>query len=259
MNLRATNPRVYCAVFTMILLAPIGCQEESSQQTAITTSVTAPASSGTRPAQDDAKMAQEAFEEGTRLGKKGEYETAAQAYSRAIDLNPGYTDAYTFRALTYLKLGNFDRAVMDLDKVIALDPTADSYRTRADVYARNGYLDKAIKDYDKLLELDPGSASGYRNRATAYGEKNDYQKAIGDITKAIEVEPNNPMWRYDRAILKANYGDYSAAMIDAEYALKLSGGEPDLRPGEERETSEINFNCMRLIADLERAGAKRSQ
>jgi tetratricopeptide (TPR) repeat protein len=105
----------------------------------------------------------------------------------------------------------------------------------------------------------PSSASGYRNRATAYGEKKDYKKAIEDITKAIGHDPKDPQWYFDCAILKAKRGDYDAAMIDAETALGLSGGVPDLHPEEAKITDELTFNCIRLIANLEREGAKRTR
>lgn len=259
MKPKLTDCRVFYAMFTIIVVALIGCENKSSQPKTSTQNTATQAAKDTTPSPDVSQTPEDALREGASLGKRGQYEKAVQAYSRAISLNPQYTKAYTFRGLTYLQLGNFAIAIKDLNKVIALDPTADSYRTRTDVYARNGYLDKAIAGYDKLLELDPRSASGYSNRATAYGEKNDYKKAIEDITRAIELEPKDPRWRFDRAILKTQRGDYDAAMIDAEAALSLSGGVPDLRPGEARETSEFKFNCMRLIADLEKAGAQRSR
>jgi tetratricopeptide (TPR) repeat protein len=259
MKFKLTKGPVFYVTLMIIVLAFIGCEDKLSQESAVTQNATAPETKDRSPSPDGSQTAEDAFREGTSFGRRGQYEKAVQAYSKAIELNPKYTKAYTFRGLTYLELGNFTDAIKDLDKVIALDPTAYSYRTRADVYARNGYLDKAIMDYDKVLELNTRSASGYRNRAIAYGEKRDYKKAIRDITRAIQLEPKDPQWWFDRAMLKAKRGDYDAAMIDAETALDLLGGVPNLRPGEERAVSEIKFNCMRLIDDLEKAGAKRSR
>ncbi|MDA1314236.1 MAG: tetratricopeptide repeat protein [Acidobacteria bacterium] len=261
----------------MILVVVAGCVDESSQRSAVTGDASAP-TEGTPVAQEPrapsqlsavtgnadtptegTPIAQEAFREAARLGKSGKYKEAVQVYSRAIELDPGYRDAYVFRALTYQELGNFAAAIRDLDTVVALDPSATSCRSRADLYARNGYPDKAIIDYDKFLELNPTDAGGHRNRAIAYGEKDDYRRATAGITKAIQLEPDEPRWRFDRGILKAQQGDYDGAMRDAEEALRLAGGVPDLRPGERRVTDELTFNCMRLIADLEKAGAKRAR
>ena len=195
----------------------------------------------------------DAFGAGTYYGTQGEYENAIRAYTKAIALDPQFRKAYTYRALTHLQLGSFDDALNDLNKAVEIDPSADSYRTRGDVYAGNGNVDMAINDYDKTLQLDPSSASTFRNRAIAYSNKRDYQQAIDDLSKAIELQPKEPHWRYDRAVFKAQTGDYQAAMQDATQALELMGGAPSLQPGEQKNLSELQINCVRLIADLEKA------
>ncbi len=210
--------------------------------------------------QRNTQMAREALQEGTRLGKKGEYRKAVQLYSKAIDLNPEYTKAYGHRATTYLELKNVAQALNDLNKLIALDPSAGNYRWRADVYARNGYFDEAIMEYDKLIQLDPGDAGLYNNRANVHREKEDYEKAIRDSTKAILLDPEEPVYRFNRAIHQAKYGNYDDAMIDAKACVKLSGGDVlDLLPGEGRVVSEMNYKCQHLISDLISVGAKISE
>lgn len=223
-------------------------------------SQTSPRSTGTRDTKVSAKgtaMAKHAFEEGTRLGKSGEYEAAVEAYSRAIELDPTYHDAYTFRGLTYREMGNFTAAIMDLDALVNLEPSAESYRLRADTYLYHKEFDKAIADYDKAISLNPTDTGIYHNRGTAYSEKGEYSKALVDIEKAIELDPNEPKGFFTRAIVKAKQGIYDDAMVDAEEALMLAEGIPYLRPGQARETDEFTFNCLRLIADLEKVGAKR--
>lgn len=234
-----------------ILLTLSACEREPSTSRSV-------AVGGASLSTKGASTAQQFFQDGVRLGKGGDYRAAVQAYTRAIELNRKYTDAYVYRALTHLQLGNFVAAISDLNAVVDLDPSADSYRTRADVYARNGRIDQAIADYDKSIALNPNDASAYRNRGTAYSERGDYPKALGDITKAIQLEPAAPRWRFDRAMLKARQGKYDDAMVDAQEALRLAGGVPDLRPGEARVVDELAFNCMRLVADLEKAGARRA-
>lgn len=244
-------------IATLMTLMLIACEKKSPQAARPTPTPDLPAASSAAPLPKGAQAAEDAFRRGTALGKAGKYQQAIRAYSESIELVPAYTSAYLFRGLTHRELGDFEAAIRDLNKVVSLDPSADSYRTRADSYARHGDLDKAIADYNKVLELDPKSASGFRNRGTAYGEKKNYERAIEDLSRAIELEPQEAQWVFDRAMLKAKHGQYDAAMIDAEKALALSGGVPNLRPGEGRAVTKLNFDCQRLVADLERAGAKR--
>lgn len=56
-------------------------------------------------------------------------------------------------------------------------------------------------------------------------------------------------------MLKARRGEYDSAMTDAKECLRLSGGLPDLRPGERKEVNEVNFHCIRLYGDLKEVGA----
>jgi Flp pilus assembly protein TadD len=45
-------------------------------------------------------------------------------FSRAIELNPSYVEAYTNRGASKNAMGDFDGALTDLNKVLALDPKA---------------------------------------------------------------------------------------------------------------------------------------
>jgi tetratricopeptide (TPR) repeat protein len=44
------------------------------------------------------------------------------AFSRAVQLRPDYADAYYARGLVYESLGDFDRSLADLEKVLRLRP-----------------------------------------------------------------------------------------------------------------------------------------
>ncbi len=46
--------------------------------------------------------------------------------------------------------------------------------------------DKAIADYDKAIALNPKYADFYNNRGIAYNKKNEYDSAIADFDKAID-------------------------------------------------------------------------
>ncbi|GJL64663.1 MAG: hypothetical protein NPIRA04_33170 [Nitrospirales bacterium] len=234
---------ISCLVYTSMMAALIGCNDES------------PSSRSASALIDSIAQSQEAFRLGHHFMKIGDDEKALEAYSRAIELEPDFAEAYAFRGQLHVIMGHFRDGIFDLDKMIALDPSASSYRLRADVKATNGYYEEAIRDYNKLLELDPNSAAVYNNRGTAYGENKGYKNAISDITHAIQLAPNEPDYYLNRGKFKMLLGDYDSAMIDVTNCIRLSGGNPDLRPGESREVNKTNFNCMRLLTKLKKAKA----
>ncbi|MEW6528449.1 MAG: tetratricopeptide repeat protein [Candidatus Micrarchaeota archaeon] len=54
--------------------------------------------------------------------KKGNYDSAIQEYTKAIELNPKNADAYFNRGLCYEKQGKYDLAIQDYKKTIKLNP-----------------------------------------------------------------------------------------------------------------------------------------
>jgi tetratricopeptide (TPR) repeat protein len=75
--------------------------------------------------------------------------------NRWIEANPKNSSAYFSRHFVWLALGEPQRALEDLDKVIALKPTFISFMSRAHVYRHLGEYEKAIDDYNRGEAIDP--------------------------------------------------------------------------------------------------------
>ena len=87
---------------------------------------------------------------------------AIAAYTQVIARNPQDARAYNNRAYTYMVLHQFDRALPDLDKAIAIRPDyVNALMNRGDIY--NYYYainyDRAIADYDRVMALGPDYTS----------------------------------------------------------------------------------------------------
>jgi tetratricopeptide (TPR) repeat protein len=140
----------------------------------------------------DNLSATEWFEKGYKLDESGNYSDAVKAYSKVIELNPQYADAYLNRGLAYCRLGNYQQGIKDYNKAIELDSRAirtAAYSNRGLTYGHLGNYQQAIEDYNKAIELDPQFAGAYLNRGSAYVELSNYQQAIKDCNKAIEIDP----------------------------------------------------------------------
>jgi tetratricopeptide (TPR) repeat protein len=135
--------------------------------------------------------AQEYYNRGNIYGKKGNLTQAISDYTKAIEINPIFTEAYYNRGNTYEKQGNLTQAISDYTKAIETNPKyAAAYCNRGNVYQTQGNLPLAIADYNKALEISPNDSTSLYNRGLAYYGAEQYGKALTDYTTAISQNPD---------------------------------------------------------------------
>jgi tetratricopeptide (TPR) repeat protein len=66
-----------------------------------------------------------------------------------------------------------------------------AYNSRAWAYIGKKEYDRAVVDLNKAIRLDPKSSNAYKNRSFAYDSKGEYDHAIADLNEAIRLDPNN--------------------------------------------------------------------
>ena len=64
---------------------------------------------------------------------------------------------------------------------------AKAYNNRGMVYFAKGEHDRAILDYNKAIEINPELAKPYDNRGTIYMLKGATEKACSDFVRACEL------------------------------------------------------------------------
>ncbi len=101
-----------------------------------------------------AGTAKEFSDKGREFAAQGQYEEAVVSYSRAIELEDNYADAYYGRGQAYGQKGDYDKAIADMNKVMVLDPGfAPAYNDRAVIYCLKGEFEKAKEDIKRAEGL----------------------------------------------------------------------------------------------------------
>jgi len=107
-------------------------------------------------------QAKEWLEKGYQHWLNKEHDSAIDASTKAIAIDPNYATAYYNRGIAYKDKGQLDRAIEDWNKAIALDPNyARAYINRGIAYAIRGIMGKAISDFQKACDF--GDENGCRN------------------------------------------------------------------------------------------------
>src|SRR3990172_170918 len=110
------------------------------------------------------------FEKGNQHSLNKEYDSAIEAYTKAIALAPNNANTYYNRGIAYDDKGQYDRAIEDYNKAIEINPNdADAYNNRGIAYALSGNMGRAISDFQKACDM--GNENGCKGLKMAGSKK----------------------------------------------------------------------------------------
>jgi tetratricopeptide (TPR) repeat protein len=66
------------------------------------------------------------------------------------------------------------------------------YNNRGKASGEKGDYDRAIVDFDQAIRLDPKYAKAYATRGEVYEAKNDPDHVIADFEQALKLNPSLP-------------------------------------------------------------------
>lgn len=153
---------------------------------------------------------------------KRDLEGAIDDYTKAIELDPAYADAYLNRGLARNSKGQHDAAITDYNKAIELAPDyADAYVNRSLARSSKGDAKGALADCNRAIEIQPQHDRAYGTRGMALYDIGDLKGAIADCDKAIEINPSFAPAYASRGAAKLRLGKDAEAQRDFESAIKI--------------------------------------
>lgn len=166
---------------------------------------------------------------GTAALKAGDYQTAIEAFGKAIDAGDHVIIALINRGIAYESSGQPERAVEDYSRALENTEPAPTDTQRAEIHNNRGvaYLSidrkqqAAMDDFDKAIELRPDYAEAYANRGKIKIDREEYDGAIVDFDKAIELKPDLAEAYGNRGLAYQNLGDDENATRDYTKAIEL--------------------------------------
>ncbi len=121
-------------------------------------------------------------------------QTQIELFTRCLDNSgvsgPTRADVLKQRAISYMHLGQHQRAVNDIDEALRLRPDADGYYLRSVSLRALGRLDSALADCDRAIGMEPDNAASYANRAYINQALGNKAQARSDVQRARELDPS---------------------------------------------------------------------
>ena len=97
--------------------------------------------------------------EGIAAMSKGNLDRAENLFTKLIEINPDFTEAWNKRATLRFMAWDFEGSLKDVEKVLALEPRHfGALSGLGMIYLRLGEPESALKAYEDLLKIFPSNA-----------------------------------------------------------------------------------------------------
>jgi tetratricopeptide (TPR) repeat protein len=156
-------------------------------------------------------VAKEHFRKGMELAHNERWSEAIAQFSKAVDLNPSFTEALLKRGSAYCSNGQFDEAIEDFSKVLSINSTLpEACEGRAWVYT--------LKAWELSERFHKAGGKQFRL---------SFEELTMPMNKLLDsCSPDKKMWlRTTNELMELQY----QAKLDAERALKLNPNNERMR------------------------------
>ena len=135
--------------------------------------------------------------------EQGKFTRAIQTFKRALEIDPGYTDASIGLSIIYNDLGKYEEGKVvfqDAQKILAerkskADPyieerLASKHLELGDMYFQYQRFDEALEQYYKAVNLTTRKPDIHMKIVEVYLRKDQGPKAVKELRRVIETYPS---------------------------------------------------------------------
>jgi len=168
------------------------------------------------------KSAKDYLKAGDKYRQQKKWQAAVQAYTKAIELDPGDFRSYERCGRVYFELGDYHQTIHNLTCAINLKPNRYLlYDLRGRAYSMLGNQEAVVSDFVKATELHPGH-NVYLHKALAFIELGDYSQALDALNRAIDLKVDYAIAYLTRGVIYQTLGEKEKAKADYEHTIDLA-------------------------------------
>ncbi|MEO6681726.1 MAG: tetratricopeptide repeat protein [Ginsengibacter sp.] len=151
---------------------------------------------------------------GNKSMESGDYISAIQSFTKAIQLSPSTAEYYHNRAVSYHAIEKYQEALIDFNKALSIEKTTESYNAIGMTFFYLNKFPEAISNFNKALELDKNNALTFYNLGLAYGNLNNYENALKYFNDALKINPKYEIALLGRVIALVKLQKFDEALSD---------------------------------------------
>ncbi len=127
-----------------------------------------------------------------RVRKDGE--AVREAFHAILEERPSSAQISREVAIEAIQNGNYDEAMRELKKAVALKPDyPDLHNYLGIAYGNSGMTDDAIEEFDVALKINPYYLKARLNLALALYDCGRYVEAQNHIERVLTIQPENQL------------------------------------------------------------------
>jgi tetratricopeptide (TPR) repeat protein len=151
---------------------------------------------------------------GIHFIKNNQVEEAIKYLDKAIDKDKLFLDAYYNKAIAYLSVEDFEKALQCYNDILEIDPSQGvAYYQKGNIilFIKDDY-EEAMELYNKAIFLGEKNSNLFNNIALCNEKKGNIDQAIGWNDKAIKLAPENIIFLNKKAELLAIIGKFKESL-----------------------------------------------
>ncbi len=147
---------------------------------------------------------------------------ARRAFDRALELDPGSSEANLYRVYLLLSRGEKESARHGVENLLQTADNDWNVHQMAGVTLRlDGMYEEALTQFNRSLQLNPSNAAiTYNHRARVYQYQNQLELAEDELQKGLTLEPRHPLLRTSMAYQNMRKGEIEKAIEILETVIR---------------------------------------
>ncbi|PLW91756.1 MAG: hypothetical protein C0592_14195 [Marinilabiliales bacterium] len=155
--------------------------------------------------------------------------------SDKLKSDPTNIDLLDERAMLYMRVREFEKALEDIDKAIGIAPTKSELRyTKALILTQRERYDDAMEVINEAIAIDGKREEYFFFRARLYAFQEDYRNAIHDIDVMLGLNPHCDYCYLQKAIWCKKLNMFYEEIRNYLFYLELSDDEANKKLVEKR-------------------------
>jgi tetratricopeptide (TPR) repeat protein len=167
-------------------------------------------------------LAKDYARQGEKGFVEGDYETAINAYNKALKIQPSLAEVWNNRGVILTKLKRYSEAINSYEQALKIRSNyPDAWNNQGVVLGKIKSYEMAVESYNQAVKLKPDYGDAWNNRGFALTKLKKYDEAIQSYQKAAELKPNFHLIWYNQARCYGLQGKADLAIETLKKAIQI--------------------------------------